>query len=245
MTETIRLDIVGGEARLTLANGSAGNALTLADIRRAREAIAEAVARPQVRVLRLCAEGESFCVGRLAEAGPTAPATSEELRTRLIMPILDLYRALHALDIVSVAQVQGDAHGLGCALVSACDIAVAASHAKFTLPEMSKDLPPTLALSALGRKVHAKAAASLVLGMATFDAQAAMRAGLVGEVVQADALAGRVDAIVAQLSTRNAIALATVKRYLRATQAPDFDVNAELAASLLAGAMPAIRASKA
>lgn len=243
MTDTIRLEYFGAEARLTLANAVAGNALTLPDIKRARGFIIDAAAKPEVRVLRLRAEGSVFCVGRAPEVGPPAPATAEELRTRLAAPILDLYRALHALDIVSVAEVQGDAHGLGCALVSACDIAVAAGSAKFSLPEMAKDLPPTLALSALGRKVAPKAAASLVLGLAIFDAQAAMRAGLVGEVVEANALAARTDEIVAQLSTRNAIALATVKRYLRAAQSPDFDLCSEVAASMLSGAMPAIRAS--
>lgn len=245
MTDTIRLEYHGAEARIMLAHVATGNALTLPDIKRARAAIAEAAARPEVRVLRLCAEGAVFCVGRAPEAGPPAPATAEELRTRLVAPILELYRALHALDIVSVAQVQGDAHGMGCALVSACDIAVSASTARFSLPEMAKDLPPTLALSALGRKVSPKAAASMVLGLATFDAQAAMRAGIVGEVVEPGELAARVDAIVAQLSGRNAIALATVKRYLRAAQAPDFDLCAEMAASMLSGAMPAIRQSMA
>jgi enoyl-CoA hydratase len=244
MKDILRLEYFGAEARLTLANAATGNALTLAGIKRAGAAIAEAAARPGVRVLRLCAEGDVFCMGRAPEPGPPAPATAEELRTQLIAPIVDLYRALHRLDIVSVAQVQGDAHGLGCALVSSCDIALAASSAKFSLPEMHKDLPPTLALSALGRKVSAKAAASMVLGGATLDAQAAMRAGLVGEVLDASALAARTDEVVAQLSMRNPIALATVKRYLRAAQAPDFELNAELAASMLSLAMPAIRAAK-
>lgn len=242
MSDHLRLEFFGAEARLTLSNPSVGNALTLPDIRRAREAIAEAGAQPGVRVLRLYAEGEAFCVGRSSEGGPApAQATSEDLRARLITPILDLYRALHALDIVSVAQVQGDAHGLGCALVSACDMAVASRSARFSLPEMAKDLPPTLALSALGRKVQPKVAASMVLGMAVLSADEALRAGLVGEVVEADALVARGDAIVAELSARHPLALATVKRYLRAAQAPDFEACGEMAAVMLASAIPAMR----
>ena len=243
---TVRIDYHGAEARLTLSHGAAGNALTLPDIRQAREAIAQAGARPEVRVLRICAEGEKFCVGRAPEGGPpSGQPTSEDLRARLIAPILDLYRALHALDIVSVAQVQGDAHGLGCALVSACDIAVASRTARFSLPEMTKDLPPTLALSALGRKVPPKVAASMVLGLATLSADDAVRAGIVGEVVEPAELTGRVDEIVAHIGARHPVALATVKRYLRAAQAPDFDVCAEMAASMLSGAIPAIRATPA
>jgi enoyl-CoA hydratase/carnithine racemase len=246
MTDNIRLEFIGAEARLTLSNGNAGNALSLPDIRSASAAIMQAAAHAEVRVLRLRAEGAAFCLGRAPESGSRSheSTTAEGLRINLILPILNLYRSLHVLDIVSLAEVQGDAYGLGCALVSACDIAVAASSAKFSLPEMAKDLPPTLALSALGRKVSPKAAASLVLGLATFDALSAMRAGIVGEVVEAAALTTRTDEIVAQLSARNSIALATVKRYLRASQSPDFDACAEMAASMLSGAIPAIRATK-
>lgn len=243
----IRLDYHGAEARLTLSRAATGNALTLPDIREARDAIAQAGSRPEVRVLRICAEGDQFCVGRAPEGGAPAAgqATSEDLRVRLVGPILALYRALHMLDIVSVAQVQGDAHGLGCALVAACDIAVASRTARFSLPEMSKDLPPTLALSALARKVQPKVAASMVLGLATLSADEAVRGGIVGEVVEQAALPGRVDEIVALLGARHPVALATVKRYLRAAQAADFDMCAEMAASMLAGAMPAIRAGAA
>jgi len=244
MTSTIRLEYFGAEARLTLSSPDTGNQLTLPDIESAIAAIGDAARRPEVRVLRLRAEGKSFCLGRAPEAGAPTPLDPETLRNRLVGPILSLYRALHVLDIVSLAEVQGEARGLGCALVSACDMAVASDVATFSLPEMTKDLPPTLALSALGRRVQAKSAVSLVLGLATLDAQGALRAGLVGEVVPASALRTRTDEIVAQLSERHAIAIATVKRYLRSAQSPDFDLCAELAASLLSGALPSIRAAK-
>jgi enoyl-CoA hydratase/carnithine racemase len=251
MRDAIRLEFLGAEARLTLDRPAQDNALTLPDLQRLRAAIAEAAARPEVRVLRLRAEGRTFCAGRApqpgapASQGPQPPATAETLRARLVAPILEVYGALHALDIVSVAEVQGDAHGLGCALVSACDIALAANTARFSLPEMAKDLPPTLALSALAHKVHPKAAASLVLGLATLDAQGALGAGLVGEVLAPEALRGRADALVAQLAERHPLAIATVKRYLRAAQSPDQALHAELAASLISGAMSAIQAGKA
>lgn len=244
MTETVKLEYVEAEARLTLCQPASRNALTVEDIRLATELIGKAGRQPGIRVLRICAQGEVFCAGRAHETpkSPSSP-TSEDLRARLIEPILALYRALHGLDIVSVAQVQGDAHGLGCALVSACDIAVAASGARFSLPEMEKDLPPTLAISAFGRKVHPKVTASMVLGLATLDAASAQRAGIVGEVVPADALAGRVDEIVGTLSRRHPLAIATVKRYLRGALAPDYEVCSEMAAALLSGSMPAIRAT--
>ncbi|VTU33131.1 Hydroxycinnamoyl-CoA hydratase-lyase [Variovorax sp. PBL-H6] len=246
MTSGIRFEISSGEARMTLCRPETGNALRLDDIVAASQWIGDlARATPDVKVLRLCAEGETFCVGRAVEPGAAPRGQNpESTRRGLVDPILDLYRALHSADVVSVAQVQGDAHGLGCALVAACDLAVVAATAKFSLPEMHKDLPPTLALSAVLPSVHLKAAASLVLGGATIDGRAAVAVGLAGEVVDAQNLGARVDAIVEHLVARHPVALKTVKRYLRAAGAPDHQTHAELAASLLSGAMSDIRADQ-
>lgn len=245
MTSGIRFEISAGEARLTLCRPETGNALRLDDIVAASQWIVDlARTAPDVKVLRVCAEGVTFCAGRVVETGAPRGQGPESTRRGLVDPILDLYRALHSADIVSVAQVQGDAHGLGCALIAACDLAVVASTAKFSLPEMQKDLPPTLALSAVLPSMHLKAAASLVLGGATIDGRGAVAAGLAGEVVDAENLGARVDAIVRHLVGRHPVAIKTVKRYLRAAGAPDHQTNAELAASLLSGAMSDIRADQ-
>ena len=238
----IRFEITGGEARLTLCRPGHGNALRMEDIVATCRAIEEAGRSPGVKVLRLCAEGANFCVGRAAEPAARAALVPEAIRTGLVQPILDMYRAMHSLDIVSVAQVQGDAHGLGCALMAACDIVVAATTAKFSLPEMLKDLPPTLALSAVLPNVHPKAAASLVLAARSLDAREALAIGLVSEVLEVPALQARVDEIVSHTVARHPVAIKTVKRYLRAAGAPNYHTNAELAASLLSGAMADIRA---
>ncbi|VTU34412.1 Hydroxycinnamoyl-CoA hydratase-lyase [Variovorax sp. PBS-H4] len=238
----ICLETIGGEARLTLCRPELGNALRIEDIVAATRAIEEAGRMPGVKVLRLYAQGASFCVGRAAEAGARPSLAPESIRGGLVQPILDLYRAIHLLDIISVAQVQGDAHGLGCALMAACDLAVAASSAMFSLPEMHKDLPPTLALSAVLPNVHPKAAASLVLAARTLDAREALAVGLISEMVEASALQQRVDEIVTHTVARHPVAIKAVKRYLRAAGTPTYHTNAELAASLLSSAMSDIRA---
>ena len=245
MADEVQLEVDASVARVTLNKPEAGNALTMPELKLLRSCIAEAAATPQVHVLVLKARGAQFCAGRAAPPGPPQAATPEAMRSQMIAPILDLYRVLHQIDIVSVAQVQGDAHGLGCALVAACDLAVASDNARFSLPEMGKDLPPTLAISALGRKVQPKAIASLVLGLASFDALAALRCGLIGEVVASSGLEPRVQEIAAQLAQRNRTAIATVKRYLRATLSPEHESHAELAASLLGSAMATMLASRA
>lgn len=244
MTGLIRFEIEGAEARLTLCGPESGNAMRIADIVSASEYIRKAGRTPGVKVLRLCAEGPSFCLGRAAEPPSQSSPGPESIRDNLVQPILDLYKALHDLDIVSVAQVQGEARGFGCAMVAACDIAVASSVAIFSLPEMQKNLPPTLALSAVLQKMSHKAVTSLVLGAGSLDAQGALVAGLVGEVTSPEQLQPRGDEIVSHLSSRHPLALTTVKRYLRAAGAPDHQLHAEMAASLLSSAMVDIRQTK-
>lgn len=233
----------GAQSIITLGGMVPGNPLTLPALHELRTAIRSAGERAQTRVLRVRGREGDFSVGRTPEKpGPDAPKSAHEIRTRLVDPILAVYAALRDLPFPVVAEVTGRATGLGCALVAACDVAIAARSARFSLPEMTKDLPPTLALSALGRKASAKAAASLVYGLGELDAAGAFAAGLVGEVVDDDQLGPRVDAVCAQLAERNPIALLAIKRYLRAMHDGDADAMAELAASVLSGAVSSIRA---
>jgi enoyl-CoA hydratase len=245
VNEDFQIHIDGAEAVITLCRRHTGNMLSLTALRRLTETIDAFPARdPIIKVLRIRAEGESFCLGR-APASPNAPppASSQEMRERLIDPILGLYRAIRAWDMPVVAEVQGDAAGLGCAVVAACDLAIAGSTARFSLPEMDKGLPPTLALSALSRKVHAKAAASMVWGLAQFDATTAQAIGLVGEVVSAERLTERVDEVVAHIVRQHPLALATIKKYLRSLHSADAEVSAELAGGMLANALSSTRSS--
>lgn len=227
---------------ITLGGAVPGNALTLPALRELSSEIRSAGARPQTRVLRVRGWGDDFSIGRATEKpGPDAPKTAHEIRTQLVEPILAVYAALRELPFPVVAEVAGRATGLGCALVAACDVAIASRSARFSLPEMAKDLPPTLALSALGRKAGAKAASRLVYGLGELDAQGALIAGLVGEVVDDDALAAHVDAVCDRIASRNPVALLAIKRYLRAMHDGDAEAMAELAASVLSGAVSSIR----
>jgi len=241
-------DITFGDAEaiICLCRPDMGNMLSLDGLRKLTAAI-DGLAGHQrtLKVLRIRAHGAAFCMGRQPPpAGAPKGGSSAVLRRRLIDPILDLYRAIRAWDMPVIAQVQGEAAGLGCALVAACDLAVAAQSARFSLPEMDKGLPPTLALSALSRKVHAKAAASMVWGLAKFDAHTAQAIGLVGETAVDEQLAARVDDIVAQIVRQHPLGLATLKRYTRSVHTADFDSSAELAGVLLSSALSSIEAER-
>lgn len=220
-----------------------GNALTLPAVRELAAAIHATGDRAETRVLRLRGRGDDFSVGRAAEApGPDGSKTAQEVRTRLVDPIMSIYASIRALPFPVVAEVGGRADGLGCAIVAMCDVAIAANSARFSLPEVAKNLPPTLALSAVARKVSAKTVARLVYGLGELNAGEALAAGLIGEVVADGDLSSRSDALCAQIASRHAIALQTLKRYLQTMHDPDATTMGELAASMLSSAVSSIRA---
>ena len=152
-------------------------------------------------------------------------------------PILGVYRALHESEIPVFAEVQGDARGFGCALVAASDLAIASEDARFSLPELQKNLPPTLVLSVLRYRVPPKAAAHRVYLTDTVDARTAREWGFVAEVVSAGRLASRADEISASVCSRDRIALAALKAYHREIVMPDFTLASETAGLMLSSAM--------
>ncbi len=88
-----------------------------------------------------------------------------------------------------IAAVNGWAMGGGCEMALACDIIIAADHARFGLPE------PRVGLIAgaggvhrLPRQMPLKIAMGMMLTGKAIDAQTAARYGLVNEVVPADQL---------------------------------------------------------
>jgi methylglutaconyl-CoA hydratase len=98
-----------------------------------------------------------------------------------------------------VARVQGAALGGGVGLACACDLAIAADNASFTISEAKFGILPSVigpyVTNAIGKR-HAK---SLALTTRRINAQEALAIGLVQEVVALDALDAAVDATVQSL----------------------------------------------
>ncbi len=137
-------------------------------------------ADPQLRVAILTATGDrAFCVGTdlkaLARTGPYEypPGGFAGITKRF-----NLWKPV-------IAAVNGLCLGGGLEIVAACDLAVAAEHAEFALPE------PRVGLAALGggalqrlaRQMPMKEAMGLVLTARRIGAEDARRIGLINDVV--------------------------------------------------------------
>jgi enoyl-CoA hydratase/carnithine racemase len=95
-----------------------------------------------------------------------------------------------------IARVQGAAAAAGCQLVSMCDLAVAADHAKFGLSGINAGIFCTTPSVGVARNVPRKRAMELLLTGELIDAHTASAWGLVNRVVPA----GELDAAVSTLA---------------------------------------------
>ncbi len=134
-----------------------------------------------VRALLLCGNGPAFSTGGDVREFGSAPSPT---RAREVRWLRDVWGALRRLPVVTVAAVHGYAVGGGFEMALLCDQIVAASDARFALPETSLAMLPGVAgtqtlprLLGLGRALH------LTLTGAWLDAAGARDLGLVGKVV--------------------------------------------------------------
>ena len=141
-------------------------------------------------------------------AGERAFCVGSDLKTRAIAnaddhPPTGFGGISHRFDLAKpvIAAVNGLALGGGVEIVAACDLAIAADHAEFALPE------PRVGLAALGggglqrlaRDLPLKYAMELVLTGRRFGAEEARRIGLINDVVPRAELRARARKLAEQI----------------------------------------------
>jgi enoyl-CoA hydratase len=225
----------GAVATVTLDRAAEGNLLTI-DMLRELAAAFRAAGASDAKVIVLRANGPDFCRGRDPRGGAPSP-TAMKMRSNVCEPILDVYDAMAATRQPIVGVVQGLAHGFGCAVAGACDITIAHDTARFKLPEMEKDLPPTLAVAALMPRVQRKALTYMVYAMEELDAATARQVGIVSKVVPSAAVEGELKRLLATMTARTPEALAAVKDFFRSASQMEPRGMADYAANLLAAVL--------
>ncbi len=229
----IKSSQAGAVATVTIDRPSEGNMLTVEMLGELSAAI-RAAGASDAKAIVLRANGGDFCRGR----APGAPSpTALKMRANVCDPILDVYDAIAGVRQPIIAVVQGRAHGFGAAAAGACDLTIAAGNARFRLPEMEKNLPPTLAISALMARVPRKALTYLVYSMEEIDAQTALQLGIVSAVVPLGEIDGALDKLLAVMTARSAESLIAVKDFFRVAPQMDPRGVADYGAHLLAAVL--------
>jgi len=236
MPDSDRFDVTtdGPVARVNLCKGGEGNTLAPSDMRAVGAAIRAAGSGADVRLVIITGDGADFCLGRRIVADAPKPKNARQFRERVADAILSVYENVRMTPVPVLSAVQGRAKGFGCAFVAGTDLTVAEADAKFSLPEMDGDLPPTLAISACLPKMPAKAVLDMVLTRDEIDARTAHGFGLVSRVVDAGHLDNGIDYYINKLADRDRDALIAIKEYMRLAPHMDDAGAARYAANLIA-----------
>jgi enoyl-CoA hydratase len=170
---------------------------------------------PQIKLIRLRGNGANFCKGRQAPKIDRDAMTPLEMRHPIAEVPLALYAAVKEARAPTLAIVQGEAIGVGCALAAVCDMTLAADDAVFQVPELNHNIAPTLVMWALINRVPYKAAAYLVYSRERITAQRAEFLGVVTKVIPAAQLQSEAEAFSQNLLSRAATSLQGIKDFLK------------------------------
>ena len=212
--EGLRLETSGPTLMITIDAGE-GNLFSPEMMDALVGAIGEAGRSEDVRFVRLRAEGDTFCLGRVKGG-----ATPDELRG-MARRIVTVNETLRTSPLTVVAEVNGPAAGFGVGMIGASDIAVASSSATFAFPEIKAGFAPAVVISWARFQLPSRLLYDMVSIGDPIDAEGALRAGLLTEVVDPDRLSTRVDERLAALETVDPFALREMKRFLIFTRAMD------------------------
>src|SRR5207253_2249201 len=147
-----------------------------------------ALLRMPVEVPAELANGPAFCAGMDPdEPRRTLGAECDNARGDAAT-LAALYAQSYTLPKPTVAPVDGPAAAGRGRLVTVCDLAIAASGAKFGYPEVRRGLVAAMVMPHLLRHVGERAARWLLLSGELIAAEEAHRLGLVNEVVAPDLL---------------------------------------------------------
>jgi enoyl-CoA hydratase len=196
--DTVTYEKKGAIAYVAMNRPKVLNALNRAALADLRTAFEGAQDDPAVRGVIITGAGDkSFIAGAdINEVATDTPVQAEE-KTQRGHALMDL---IENLGKPVVAAVNGFALGGGCETALACTIRLASENAKFGLPEVKLGILPGYGgTQRLPRLIGKGVALQLILSGAMINAQEAYRIGLVNEVVPADQLISRAEAILNQI----------------------------------------------
>ena len=198
-----------GVVTLTLNRPKAFNALSEAMLAALGEAVDTLANDETVRAVVLGASGKAFCAGHDLKEMRAEPSLEyyQQLFTQCTAVMLSIQR----LPVPVIARVHGLATAAGCQLVAMCDLAVASHDARFAVSGINVGLFCATPGVALSRNLSRKAAFEMLVTGEFVTAQEACGLGLVNRVAAPEALDDEVEALVARIVTKPAVAVAIGK----------------------------------
>jgi len=229
--QALRVEHDGDLLRVTLARPERRNAFDAQLIAELTEAFTGV--SDDVRAVLLSGDGPSFCAGADVEWQRSSIDLTFEENVEDALRLYAMMAAVDASPAPLVARVQGYALGGGSGLVACADVVVAAPDATFGFSEVRLGIIPAVISPFVFARIGAGSARPLFVTGDRFDAETALRIGLVDEI--AEDLDAAVDRRVAAILGSGPDATRAAKRLTRERPTDPREL-AETAAGLRAGA---------
>ena len=233
--ETLLYEVSDGVATITINRPDAANAM---DPQMALDLSQVGILcddDPAVRAVLITGAGRMFCaggdLGTFAEAGMARKSIIKKMAGDLHMGLSRLARG----NAPVIAAVNGTAAGAGMSLVMACDLAVAAESAVFTMAYTRAGLVPDGSSTFfMPRRIGDRRARELMLTNRVLKADEARDWGIVNEVVADDRVLERAQTLARELAAGPTLAFGAVKTLLNGTFDQSLESQMELEARAIA-----------
>jgi enoyl-CoA hydratase/carnithine racemase len=203
-----------GVALVTMNRPDTRNALSLDMIDRLHARLTRLASDRTVSAVVLAANGPVFCAGHDLKELTAHRADADKglaFYTEAMTRCAAMMQAIVACPKPVIAAVTGTATAAGCQLVATCDLAVAATDAKFCTPGVNIGLFCSTPMVALSRNVGRKRAMEMLLLGDLLSAADAAAYGLVNRVVAANQVLDEALTLAGKIAAKSPLTVAMGK----------------------------------
>ncbi len=208
--ESIKFQVTGTTARITLNKPATNNSLTIRMMSEITQALDDLHSHNEVRVVVLEASKDS----KAFSAGVALSDATPERAFQMVESFHGIFRAMLELSKPVLTAVNGPAVGAGCELALFGDLVVATEKAVFAQPEVKAGLFPPIAAILLPHLTGPKRALQMILLGERIGPKEALDLGLVNKVVTEADLEKMVQEYVGQVSEQSSPVLEMAKKVI-------------------------------
>ncbi|MBN9427584.1 MAG: enoyl-CoA hydratase/isomerase family protein [Burkholderiales bacterium] len=213
--QTIETALNEGVALIWLNRPELRNALNETLIAELTDAFESAIDDDSVRAILLAGHGKAFCAGADLNWMKRARDFTPEQNRADTAALARLLRTIYESPKPTVARVHGPAFAGGMGLVTACDIALASTDAKFCLSEVKLGLIPAMISPYVIKAMGESTARRYFLTAEVIEAAEAYRIGLIHDLSMPVELDDKVNEVLGHLVQGGPQALRETKRLIR------------------------------
>jgi methylglutaconyl-CoA hydratase len=213
--QTIRYTVANNVAGVTFNRPEVHNAFNDKMIQELSNVFNDIEKDPHIRVVKVTGTGKSFCAGADLNWMRRVKDYTYEENLEESLNLAEMLYKIYASSKPTIARVNGAAIGGGTGLVAVCDIAIAASTAKFSFSEVKLGLIPACISPYVLKKCGEGRCREFFLTGERMTAEKACAAGLINIVVPSEELDSVVDEFIHQLISSGPAAIKKCKELLR------------------------------